>query len=94
MENKDTGLIIMLLGAVYFWYSYEPPTAVNPLFEGGPVTEGPDITPLVDESSAQNTNNLLTFDELEFTSVRPPVTNIDAVDIPPTDIDFGMNIPD
>lgn len=92
MNNKDTGLIIMGLGALYLWYTYEPSIPVNPLFIPGVADEGPDNA-MLDVNFVENTNNLSTFDDLQLVEGKNQVTNIDVLDIPATDDDFGMCIP-
>ena len=93
MNNKDTGLVIMGLGALYLWYTYEPPIPVNPLFTPFVAEEGPEGA-VLDTNFVENTNNLSTIDELIFVEGKNQVTNIDVLDIPATDTDFGIYIPD
>jgi hypothetical protein len=49
-----------------------------------------DLEAALIHSNIENKDNLLTFDELQYTSVRPPVTNID--DYPTEPEDYGLDL--
>ena len=101
MTNKEnTGLIIMGLGALYLWYTYEPKqTGINPIFSATSTeTEYSGPSAQIEIQSAPsgpieiNTNNLLTAaDKAALFSDNQDINIIDA-ETPPKPSDFGLQL--
>ena len=93
MTTQETGYYILGAGLLWLWYNYEPEIQIDPALAIQNKSNILDTDKGYLQPAENDMNNLLTFEDLEFTSVHPPDTNID-LDVPPIDIDFGMTIPD